>query len=85
MRTEREDTLADVSRIAALAAMVALSACATPPITLTPRYRLGEVRVYRIEARTDTSIDAAGVRAREETTLVARSRIEVAEDRKSVV
>lgn len=56
---------------------VAGSSCATPRIALAPRFVDGEVRTYRLTARADIAVRAAGLDRTEQTSLEAISRLEV--------
>lgn len=60
-----------------LSALLIASACATPPIVLTPSYEVGDARTYELEADAITTIDLGGGEQRQRTVLRARSVIEV--------
>lgn len=54
-----------------------LSACATPPLRLSPRFTVGDARTYSMVARATTAVDVAGLARTDATVLRARSMIEV--------
>lgn len=74
-------------RTAALGALAVLAACATPAISLSPRYAAGEVRIYAMSAEVRTRFDLPGLRDTETTRLEATLRVEVtkADARESAV
>ncbi len=56
---------------------VAAAACAAPPIRLTPVFREGDTRGYRLVSDATTTIDVPGTQRVERTFLEASSQIEV--------
>src|SRR5438309_8926644 len=66
-------------RRALVLSLVFVAACSTPRISLTPSYRLGDAREYRLHTTATTTIEVGGQRQVQRTELVARSHIDVLE------